>query len=733
MAEQSTLSDQAKSLIRAAYTTVADNQPGFRPRAPQRRMIAEVSKTLAGDYGSRILAIEGPTGVGKSLAYLIGALPVALERKKYLIVATATVALQEQLMRKDLPDLRAHSGLAFTFELAKGRRRYVCDRNLAQLAHDEGAQGDLGDTDSEGSWNPGGQGLWRVRPQPGEPELVRRMQAAREQRRWNGDLDAWDEPPAEPLREMLTTNSASCTHKRCQFHDQCPFYAARRDLHGADVIVANHALVLSDLMMGGGVVLPEPEDCVYIFDEGHHLHRVALDLGAAATHLLGPRQWLDNIARSSRDLFKLLPHQAYRADLQRYEEAVHKDVPALMDRLQELHQFVDGYFPKDTSPARGKSGPWGNEAEVWRFPMGRIESLELVDAFDNTAKAAALVRKLVARMTGLVDKALKDDAIQEVQASPVLSGLVWTLGRIANTETALARLAEVDDPDSPAPPCARWITRVKDGQDYAVAASPTSAAALLRGLLWARCDGAVLTSATLTSLGRFDRLCEQSGLDADTIRTHKLDSPFDYRHRARLVIPAMKTLPSEREAFTDEIADLMSDGLIADYEGTLVLFSSYWQMRAVWQRLARTLADRVLMQGEAARAQLLQTHKQRIDKGEGSALFGVASFAEGLDLPGALCRHVIVTKLPFSVPDSPTEATYAEWLESVGRNSFMEMSVPDASLRLIQACGRLLRTESDEGRVTILDRRLVTKRYGRAMLDALPPFRREIAPGASAA
>ena len=374
-------------------------------------------------------------------------------------------------------------------------------------------------------------------------------------------------------------------------------------------------------------MLPEPQDCIFILDEGHHLHRVALDLGAAATHLLGPRQWLENIGRSSRDLFKLLPHQDYQADLQRYEESVHKDVPALMDRLKELHQFVDSYFPADKAPARGQSSAWGNEAQVWRFAMGRIDSLELVEAFDNTARAAAPVRKLAERMVALVDKALKDDAIQEVQASPVLSSLVWTLGRIANTETALTRLAEVDDPDSPAPPCARWITRVKEGEDYEVAASPTSAAALLQELLWSRCDGAVLTSATLTSLGRFDRLCEQSGLDADTIRTHKLDSPFDYRHRARLVIPAMKTQPNEREAFTDEIAALMSDGLIAPGEGTLVLFSSYWQMHAVWQCLERIVADRVLMQGEAARAQLFQTHRARIDKGAAriTSVFGGAT------------------------------------------------------------------------------------------------------------
>ena len=118
---------------------------------------------------------------------------------------------------------------------------------------------------------------------------------------------------------------------------------------------------------------------------------------------------------------------------------------------------------------------------------------------------------------------------------------------------------------------------------------------------------------------------------------------------------------------------------------------------------------------------------QAVDAGEGSVIFGLASFAEGVDLPGIYCRHVVIAKLPFAVPDSPLEAALAEWVEAEGRNAFMEISVPDASLRLVQACGRLLRTEDDSGRVTLLDKRVLTRRYGRAILDSLPPFRRELA------
>ena len=132
------------------------------------------------------------------------------------------------------------------------------------------------------------------------------------------------------------------------------------------------------------------------------------------------------------------------------------------------------------------------------------------------------------------------------------------------------------------------------------------------------------------------------------------------------------------------------------------------------------------MQGSETKQMLIKKHKKRIDEGMGSVIFGLASFAEGVDLPGNYCSHVIIAKIPFAVPDDPIEAALAEWIEAQGGNAFMQVSVPDAAMRLVQACGRLLRTESDTGKVTIMDRRIVSKRYGKSLLDSLPPFRRSI-------
>jgi ATP-dependent DNA helicase DinG len=160
--------------------------------------------------------------------------------------------------------------------------------------------------------------------------------------------------------------------------------------------------------------------------------------------------------------------------------------------------------------------------------------------------------------------------------------------------------------------------------------------------------------------------------------------------------------------------------------GTLVLFSSKKQMLDVYEELPSEMQDKILLQGDASKQEMLVQHKQKIDQGEGSVLFGLASFAEGVDLPGNYCTHVIIAKLPFAVPDDPIEAALSEWIESRGGNAFMELTVPDASLKLIQACGRLLRTETDKGKISLLDRRIISKRYGKAILNSLPPFRQVI-------
>ena len=243
---------------------------------------------------------------------------------------------------------------------------------------------------------------------------------------------------------------------------------------------------------------------------------------------------------------------------------------------------------------------------------------------------------------------------------------------------------------------------------------------LLDKLIWSRADGAVLTSATLTALGSFDRLNNQLGLNAKDNQYLRLASPFNHKE-VDFVIAKVKASPTDTFEHTQEIA-LELIKRVDSNSATLVLFASNHQMQAVADLIEKSIDCQLLLQGEYSKKNILERHIETRSKGKGSVIFGLDSFAEGVDLKGDNLNHVIIAKLRFNVPSSPIEKTTQSYLESLNRNSFMEISLPDASLRLIQACGRLIRTETDTGKITIFDNRLVSKFYGKHLIKALPDF-----------
>jgi len=271
---------------------------------------------------------------------------------------------------------------------------------------------------------------------------------------------------------------------------------------------------------------------------------------------------------------------------------------------------------------------------------------------------------------------------------------------------------------------ARWLEKLTSKrQDYLLSASPIEVGFTLDDMLWSKCEGAVLCSATLRALNSFDHFRFQAGLrNDDGSQYQQVDSPFDYQNNAQLVIASMDNEPSAPD-FTNEVIEKLPRYL-EQGSASLVLFSSYWQMNKVAQALRDENKLKVMVQGELSRQQIIEQHKKRCDDKKASIIFGTQSFSEGLDLPGNYLNNLIITKLPFSVPTSPVEQAQAEYVTAKGGNPFMTLSVPDTSKKLVQACGRLLRNEMDEGVITLLDKRLVTKRYGKQLLDSLPPFSR---------
>ncbi|MFM5873999.1 ATP-dependent DNA helicase DinG [Aeromonas veronii] len=688
------LSTRLKATIRQTYRQISDGLPGFVPRKEQNFLVAEIAKTLTGEYDKqrRILVAEAGTGIGKSLSYAQGAIPVARLTQKKLVISTATVALQEQLIHKDLPFYHRHSELPFRFMLVKGRQRYCCEHLLeqaasgAEMANFELDFGSLSKSKLSDSDKDRYQALWQ----------------AYTNGKWDGDRDNWPEPIPDTCWDRIAADRHTC-NKVLSHHQHCPFHRARNDMESADVLVVNHALLLSDLTMGGGIILPPPDECIYVLDEAHHLPTIARDHGAASASVKGSRRWLEKLVQSAGKLVRTFNKESLLDPQLKLQDAL----ASIQPDLKAVEQWLSA-----------NDRLFGTEPH-YRFAEGVLPD-PLPMLAENLKESSKKALRALDRMQGAIGEALKDGEIRRKEAEPLLAESGFHLQRLESF-CALWEMLGRHVPTGKTP-LARWMAKSDDG-DIWLHASPIEVGYLLEEWLWSKCLGAVLVSATLTALSSFSYFRHQVGLkEHDGTRYLRLRSPFDYQ-KAELYLPKMEHEPNS-PAFTNELISVLPR-ILAGKEASLVLFSSYRQMNEVAVGL-RAKGLSLLVQGEASRNALLTLHKQKCDGGQASILFGTGSFSEGLDLPGHYLTNLVITKLPFAVPNSPVEEATAEWVEQRGGNPFLQLTVPEASRKLIQACGRLIRKEADRGRVTILDRRLLTKRYGKGLLDALPPFTRRI-------
>ncbi|MDC9507992.1 ATP-dependent DNA helicase DinG [Pseudoalteromonas sp. Angola-4] len=688
------LSDQLKKTIRQVHQHVASNLTDYRPRSSQNYLVAEIAKTLAGEYHKkqRICVIEAGTGTGKSLAYCLGALPLALAQKKKLVISTATVALQEQLIAKELPFFKKHSGLDFKFDLVKGRQRYICAHKLHNAVN--------GDSQTQMEFMP----ILTSPLSDMETKCLKGLYDAYVNKKWQGDRDSWADTIPDRVWNLIACDKHAC-QRQMKAHQTCPFQLARNQLMQMDVLVINHSLLLADLDLGGGKILPEPDNTIYVIDEAHHLAHITRDFSSAAATIKGTIDWLDKLTKFSGKMSKVLVGQKAIGQNFKLCDSINdanKDLKVVRDILDN----ADFEYSKD---------------DTYRFEHGEIpKSLhnKAKDISDATLDALRCLNKMHDTLT----QDVSDGDIKPYVADPVLAESGHYINRLEQLNKLWYSYANKGE----GTPHARWIKRLeyKNHHDHLLSDCPIEVGYYLKDKLWNECAGAVLCSATLSALGSFDHFAYESGLAKEEgVKFIRVPSPFDYPKQATLRIPVSKIEPTDK-AFSDHIAQTLPEYLNTK-KANLVLFASYWQMGHV-AKFLRTKGFNLLVQGEMSREALLKKHTQNIDSGKGSILFGTQSLSEGLDLPGKYLENLIITKIPFAVPTSPIEEAQAEFVQSKGGNPFLSITVPDAAKKLVQSCGRLLRKESDEGRITILDRRLITKRYGKAMLDTLPPFKRQI-------
>jgi len=693
--------DDEKVQIREGMDALKRGIDGFRSRRPQLEMVATVAAALgrcrgedepAGD-GDHIAVIEAGTGTGKSFGALVPALVMARSRGRRLVVSSSTVALQHQYAEKDAPALQRLLPMGFTFAVAKGRRRYACTAKLFGEAADAGQHElDMGDDATPNS--PEAASARRRRT------IILQLAESFESERWNGDRDELAVPVTGEIWSELTTDRQGCSGSRCSEFARCAFYAARQRVKEADLVIANHDLVLSSLSIDAGGVLPPPAETMYIFDEAHSLAAKAIEHMSAKHALRGAQEWLHGAVEAVRDAVLAL----------HLDETLLRDAQlsamSAADELEQLRQRIHAMRAFEDKRAR-------------RFKDGKLPEWMLAGGERAREAGRELEKTFVALREALLERAPSEGSL----VTRVLAALGFYVGKLENfLATWELMLQEEGEGEIPV---ARWVELHDEGgaKDYLVCAAPISGSERLRKLLWHRASAVVLMSATLTSCGTFDLFLRQTGLTVyRALHFLQVESPFDYRAHAKLVIPPMKCDPTDAEAHTNEVIERMPQ--LVHSQGTLVLFASAKQMKAVYAGLPESLQRITLVQGSMPKMEMLVRHRAAIDRGDRSVLFGLQSMAEGVDLPRAYCTHVVWAKLPFSVPDSPLEEARREWIEGQGRSYFMEVTVPETAQRFKQGLGRLIRTTEDWGVVTVLDSRLITKRWGSLLMRGIPDFER---------
>jgi ATP-dependent DNA helicase DinG len=684
----------------AVVDTLGDRGPvarllgQFEDRPSQRDMAAHITDAY-NDGG--VVLLEAGTGVGKSFAYLVPALAWARANRERTVVSTNTINLQEQLAGKDLPLLHqalASADHAPSFALLKGWRNYLC---LARLHQAVAAQRSLLEPDKYDEL----QGIFAWAGRTADGTLA--------------DLPV---TPSSEVWDEVSAEADLCPRLQCPHFDACFLFKARRRAAEADVVVVNHHLLAADLAVRRAsqnwreaAVLP-PYDRL-ILDEAHHLEDVAAShLGAQVTSR-GIRRLLGRFERNGKGLLPTLA-----ADLAAGGDLLSR---ASLDLLRErlLPAVLDARRAGDQLLLR-------LHARVDREPAG---VLRLTDEFrQDPLWDEGLTRELDATLVAF--RAIQDciETIADRMAGGEITERRGQLlgelrGVVRRLESVADGLNQALRPAGGGAPTVRWLERTGvRGQQVALAAVPLDLAPLLRELVFDRVRTVALTSATLAAGGEFDFLESRLGLAGEpglVTAREVLPSPFDYAEQCLFGIPSDLPDPREDEpGHGGAVVQVVSELAAASDGGMFVLFTSHGALRRAATELRAVTGERwpILAQGEAPRDVLLRRFREL-----GRAiLLGTDSFWEGVDVPGRALRALILTKLPFKVPSEPLTAARLERLAERGEDGFMRYLLPHAALKLKQGFGRLIRTRTDVGTVLLLDKRVLTKRYGPLVLSGLP-------------
>jgi len=659
-AKPSRLRELARDIF--AETGLLCTQLRLDHRPEQAQMARAVAAALTDDTP---LLFEAGTGVGKSLAYLIPGIIHAVDQGRQLIVSTHTISLQEQIQQKDLPlcrrlfksDAAGAAYADFRSTVLVGKSNYLCPTRLGHALADRASL--FADADYEELQRIAG---WAEKTETGLRHELK-------------------PPPKPEVWDVVNADSSACSRKHCDC-EKCHYQRARARLRNAQVIIVNHALLFALINAGGaqanggdretrGVLFP---DDFLVLDEAHTVPEVA-------TNNFGLSLSSYSVDRALKHLFN---PKSKRGLLRKH--AGPEGQQLVLDALEASKQFFDHI----------------NTRLLDKRPVVRIREAGVAEPMLDGPLGA--LHRLLAKIADKLPEGREHDEMQEQKQ------------RIKDLQAGLTEWLTLGDKGH-----VYWTERSGRRQTIVTLRSaPIDVAPELRKHLFGCRTSVVCTSATLAMGGTIEPFSQRIG--AEGAEAVAVKSPFDFERNMRVYAASDVPLPSPQEAklALDSLIDYIRFCTEAVRGGTLVLFTSYTDMRAVaaelepgWRQQGRPF----LMQGvELSRTELAQQMRSLGN----AVLFGTDSFWTGVDVPGAALSQVIITRLPFDPPTHPITEAKCEHIRDAGGNPFNDLTLPDALIKFRQGIGRLIRSKSDRGLITILDSRVLAKSYGREFLASLP-------------